>query len=374
MSIEVKAVESLHDLKQFVQFPLDLYRGNAFWAPPLVRDELDTLRSDKNPAFEVSRAKYWLAYEGPQIVGRIAGIIHNLHIEKWDQKYARFGWIDFVDDPAVSSALLSAVERWAGEAGMRAVHGPLGFSNMDHAGMLVEGFDELSTQATIYNHPYYPRHLELSGYVKDIDWLEYELPIPDRIDDRYLELADRVRQRSNLHLLKVTNKKELLPYARELFAMLVAEYEHLYAVVPLTEKQITVYIDRYIGVIPVDFLKIVLDQADRMAAFGIAMPSLSGALQRARGRLFPCGIFHIMHALKKNDRADLLLVAVRKEYQGRGLNAILITEMFKTFRQFGICYAESNPELENNIAVQAQWRHFDRRQHKRRRAYIKYLK
>jgi GNAT superfamily N-acetyltransferase len=244
---------------------------------------------------------------------------------------------------------------------------------MDHAGMLIEGFDELPTQATIYNYPYYPGHMEAAGYKKDIDWLEYELPIPESIDEKFIKLADKVRKRYDLRLAKPASKKELLPYAHQLFDMLVEEYKHLYAAVPLTEKQIDAYIERYMGVIPLDFVPIILDKAGDMVAFGITMPSLSKAMQRARGRLLPFGIFHIMRALKRNDRVDLLLIAIRKDYQGRGLNAILITEMFTVFRKFGIRFAESNPELENNIAVQAQWRHFERRQHKRRRAYIKHL-
>ena len=373
MPVEIKEVHTTLELKQFVRFPFDLYRGSSLWVPPLIGEELDTLRWDRNPAFEVSRAKYWLALDGSRIVGRVAGIINNLHIEKWDQPFARFGWIDFVDDQEVSARLLGAVEDWARGEGMQAVHGPLGFSNMDHAGMLIEGFDELPTQATIYNYPYYPGHMEAAGYKKDIDWLEYELPIPESIDEKFIKLADKVRKRYDLRLAKPASKKELLPYAHQLFDMLVEEYKHLYAAVPLTEKQIDAYIERYMGVIPLDFVPIILDKAGDMVAFGITMPSLSKAMQRARGRLLPFGIFHIMRALKRNDRVDLLLIAIRKDYQGRGLNAILITEMFTVFRKFGIRFAESNPELENNIAVQAQWRHFERRQHKRRRAYIKHL-
>jgi ribosomal protein S18 acetylase RimI-like enzyme len=371
MSIHLKEANSLGELKQFIRFPFELYRGNQYWIPPLISEELDTLRRDKNPAFEVSSAKYWLALDGKRVVGRIAGIINSLHIKKWDQSIARFGWIDFIDDSTVSAMLLGAVEDWARQEGMQAVHGPLGFSNMDHAGMLIEGFEELPTQATIYNYPYYSRHMELAGYEKDIDWLEYELPIPESIDEKFIKLADKVRARYKLRLVKPGTKKELLLYARQLFDMLVEEYKHLYAAVPLTEKQIEAYTERYIGVIPVNFVPIIVDEAGEMVAFGITMPSLSKAMQRARGHLFPLGIFHVMRALKYNDRVDLMLVAIKKEYQGRGLNAILITEMFKIFRNAGIRYAESNPELENNIAVQAQWRHFERRQHKRRRAYIK---
>lgn len=361
------------ELNAFISFPHKLYARNPYHVPALRGDELNTLRRDRNPAFEFCEARYWLAVDGNKIVGRVAGIINQLHIEKWGQRYARFGWIDFVDDREVSLALLAAVENWAENQGMQALHGPLGFSNMDHAGMLVEGFNELATQATIYNYPYYADHLEAAGYVKDIDWVEYEMPVTERIDEKFFRLAEKVKNRYNLSLLEVTDKKDLLPYAHELFDMLVEEYKHLYAAVPLTPKQVDAYINQYFGFISPDFVPVVLDADGRMVAFGIAMPSLSRALQKSCGRLFPFGFIHLMRALRKNDRADLYLVAIRKEYQGRGVNSILITKMFKVFKEFGIKVIESNPELENNVAVQAQWRHFDRRQHKRRRCFIKYL-
>jgi len=373
MHIRIEPVSDKKGLKKFIHFPFTLYRDNRFWVPPILKNEWDTFLPDRNPAFEVCDARCWLAFNGSRVVGRIAGIINRLYIGKWGKKHARFGWIDFVDDSRVSAALLGTVEDWASSQGMEAVHGPLGFTNMDHAGMLVEGFDELATQATIYNHAYYPGHLEAAGYRKDRDWVEYEMPMVDAIDDKFFRLADKVRSRYGLHLLKVSKKKDLLPYARRLFELMEAEYARLYASVPLTEAQVENYIQQYFALISPEFVPIVLDEIGEMVAFGVALPSLSRALQKSRGRLFPFGFLHIMRALRKNDRADLYLVAVRGDYQGRGVNAILITEMFRVFRDFGIRVIESNPELEDNIAVQAQWRHFGRRQHKHRRAYIKYL-
>jgi len=334
---------------------------------------MNTLNCDKNPAFAYCKARCWLAYEGGQVVGRIAGIINRRHKEKWGQPYMRFGWFDVVDDPAVTLALLEKVESWARDEGLTAVHGPMGFTNLDHAGMLVEGFEELATQAAGYNYAYYSDHMTKAGYVKDVDYLEYEIPMPDAVDPKIAKLAELVLKRNNLRLLEVKHKKELLPYAHELFDMLGAEYKHLYGVVPLSEEQVNAYINQYFGFISPEFVPVIVDAGGHMVAFGVTIPSLSKALQSSKGRLFPFGAFHLMRALKKNRRADLLLVAVAKEYQGKGVNAVLINRMFEVFRDFGIKKVESNPELESNIAVQAQWKHFERRQHKRRRIYIKHL-
>ena len=372
MDVRIKEVHTKKALKEFVDFPHHLYAGNAYWVPSLRSDEMDTLDREKNPAFTYCEARYWLAYEAKQVVGRIAGVINHRHKEKWGQPYMRFGWFDGINDPAVTLALLDKVEDWARDQGLTAVHGPMGFTNMDHAGMLVEGFDELATQAAGYNYDYYGDHLTQAGYVKDVDYLEYEILMPEAVDRKITKLAKLVLKRNNLRLLEVKDKKELLPYAHELFKMLGAEYKHLYGVVPLSEEQVDAYINQYFGFISPEFVPVIVDSDGRMVAFGVTIPSLSKALQRSKGRLFPFGAFHLMRALKKNDRADLLLVAVTKEYQGKGVNAVLINRMFEVFRDFGIKKIESNPELESNIAVQAQWKHFERRQHKRRCIFIKH--
>ena len=373
MDVCIKEVHNKKALKEFVDFPHRLYAGNAYWVPSLRSDEMNTLDREKNPAFAYCEARCWLAYEGRQAAGRIAGIINRRHKEKWGQPYMRFGWFDVANNPTVTLALLEKVESWARDEGLTAVHGPMGFTNLDHAGMLVEGFEELATQAAGYNYAYYSDHMAQAGYVKDVDYLEYEIPMPDAVDPKIAKLAELVLKRKNLRLLEVKDKKELLPYAHELFNMLGAEYKHLYGVVPLSEKQVDAYINQYFGFISPEFVPVIVDAGGRMVAFGVTIPSLSKALQRSKGRLFPFGAIYLMRALKKNDRADLLLVAVAKEYQGKGVNAILINRMFEVFRDFGIMKVESNPELESNIAVQAQWKHFKRRQHKRRRIFIKHL-
>jgi len=382
MDLSIKEVTNLRELRAFIRFPNKLYRGNPYWVPALFVDDYQTFRHDKNPAFDYCEAHYWLAYRGGEIVGRIAAIHNRASIEKWQRPYLRFGWVDFVDDPAVSAALFEKVESWAREMGLSAVHGPLGFTDIDREGMLVEGFEELGTLATFYNHPYYPVHLERLGYIKDVDWMEYEITVPPEPNATIARIADLAKRRYNLRLLQVRNKKELLrprvekglpSYAHELFEVLNDEYEHLYGVVPLSEKQIEYYIKIYFGLISLDFVPLVVDENDRLVAFGITMPSLSRALQKADGRLFPFGFMHLLRALHQGDRADLYLVAVRSEYQGKGVNAILMNEINRVYAQRGIVKAESNPELETNANVQGQWKYYETRQHKRRRCFVKHL-
>jgi GNAT superfamily N-acetyltransferase len=373
-TVEIKEVTSISGLKDFINFPFGLYAGNPFWVPTLRADDMNTFRKDKNPAFEFCEAKYWLAYQGGKVAGRVAGIINRRHIEKWGQPYARFGWIDFIDDPEVCKALLKSVEDWACSQGLEAVHGPLGFTDMDREGMLVEGFDELSTLATFYNHPYYAAHMQAAGYAKDIDWVEFELRIPQKPDEKIARLADALIRRYNLRLLTFKNKKEMLRYAGAVFDLFQEAYQHLYGFTLLSRRQVDAYIKQYFGFMSPDFVPMVVDAQDRMVAFGITLPSLSLALQKSKGRLFPFGFIHLLHALSKNDKGDLYLVAVSHDYQGRGVNAILINRMIEVFNKFGIKTVESNPELEDNHRVQAQWKNFEHRQHKRRRVFIKHLK
>lgn len=373
MDIRIREVESLRDLKVFIRFPFSLYRGNPNWVPPLETDELNTLRREKNPAFEYCQARYWLAYQDGRVVGRVAAIHNRLHIEKWDQPILRFGWFDFIDDSTVSAGLLKTVEGWARELGLGAVHGPLGFTDLDREGMLVEGFDELSTLATIYNHPYYPAHVERLGYVKDTDWVEYEITLPAEQPKGIAKLAEIVMERYQLRLLDARSRKDLLVYAGEVFGLLNDTYQHLYGTTVLTPRQIQAYVNQYFNFISPEFVPVILDANGRVVAFGICLPSLSRALQKANGKLLPLGFVHLIKAINRNDRADLYLVAVKAEYQGRGLNAVLISRLYQVFRERGIQKIETNPELETNLQVQTQWKHFETRQHKRRRCYIKQL-
>jgi GNAT superfamily N-acetyltransferase len=373
MDVSVREVVSRRDLKRFVMFPFSLYRGNRCWVPPLIHDEMQTLRSDKNPAFEFCEATYWLAYRGDEVVGRIAGIINRRYIELWGKRDVRFGWIDFIDDDEVSAALLGTVERWAREQGMERLHGPFGFTDLDREGMLIEGFDELGTFATIYNHPYYPGHLERHGYGKEVDWVEFEVIWKADYLARLDRLTEVVSRRYDLRVLEAKRAKDLLPYAREVFTLLNSAYRDLHAFVPLSDAQIDFYIEQFFGFVVPDFVPIVLDGDGRVAAFGIALPSLSLALQRTLGRRFPFGFITLLRALRSATVLDLYLIAVRPDLQGKGANALIMSAVAHAAGKHGIVKAETNIELESNTRVQSQWKQMEHRQHKRRRSFTKHL-
>ncbi len=373
MSIQIREVTDKKGLKDFIDLPYRLYKDHPYFVPPLRFDEEATLRKDKNPAFDYCEAKYWLAYKDGKLAGRIAGILNKAYIGKWGNPYMRFGWIDYVEDQEVVDVLLAQVENWAKEKGMVAVHGPLGFTDLDHEGMLVEGFDQLGTLATIYNYPYYPLLMEKAGYRKDTDWVEYKIKVPSAMPEQLEKMASIVKRRLELNIVKASKSKDILPYAKELFELINSAYAELYGVVPLTERQITYYTKQYFSFIRVDFVSLITDKNGKLAAFGITMPSLSVALQKAGGSLLPFGFYYILKALKKNTVGDLYLVAVRKDIQGKGVNSLLMYELTKSYIKNGIQFAESNPELETNKQVQAIWEHYHARQHKRRRCYIKQL-
>lgn len=371
--MQVREVSTRRELRQFMSFQYSLYKGNKYWVPPLRSDEIKSLRKDKNPAFDFCDVKYWLAVRDGEIVGRIAGIINKKYNERWCAKAARFGWFDFIDDKEVSSSLQNAVEKWARENGMTSIHGPLGFTDMDGEGALVEGFDEVSTLGALYNYPYYSEHIKDAGYTKDADWVEYQVTMSPEVNEKIRRIAEIALKRNSLKVLKVKKAKGMLPYAKEVFYVLNEAYKDLYGFVELSDKQIDMYVKQYFGYIKPDYAPVVLDCKDRVVAFGITMPSLSRALQKNKGRLLPFGFISILRAMKNNKNADLYLTAVRPDMQNKGINAILMNEVNKVFVRNGIEKVETNRELEGNLKVQAQWKFFDRRQHKRRRCYKKEL-
>lgn len=372
MPITVQEVKTIPMLKKFVDFPYQLYKDNPYWVPSMRANVLNTLRWDKNPAFAYCQAKYWLAYKDGKLAGRIAGILNPRFEERFKRRYARFGWFDFIDDFEVSSALLKTVEDWAHAEKQAAIHGPLGFTNLDPEAMLIKGFDEVATLAASYHFPYYKEHMQCAGYSKDTDYVEFQIKVPEQRVEKISRLAEIVAKRNKLHFLNPRNRKELLGYAPQIFELMEKAYLH-YGVTPLTREQVDAYIDQYLGIIPTQFAPMVLDAQDHMVAFGIAMPSLSEAMQKNRGRLYPCGFIPVLKALRKNDKADLYLIAIHPDYQGMGINAMLISNMLEVFLDMGIRTVESNPELEDNFKVQSQWKHFETRQHKRRRIFIKQL-
>ncbi len=373
MAVSIHEVRSPKDLRQFITFPFSLYKDHPYWVPPLLFDERNTLDRTKNPAFEHCSASYWLAKRDGSIVGRIAGIIHHDYVKVWGRKAARFGWFDLIDDEEVGTRLLETVERWALDQGMTEVHGPLGFSDMDREGMLIDGFDELGTMATLYNHPYYPAHMERRGYVKDVDWLEYNITVPPSIPEKALRVAAIAAERKGLRIVPARKPKDLLPYAGQIFEIINDTYSELYGFMPLSEQEIAYYVKMYFPNISPHFTKLLVDAEGRLAAFVIGMPSLSRALQKARGHLFPFGAIHLLRAMKRPRTIDLYLGAVRRDLQGKGADAFLITSLAESCIGQGITSAESNLELEENKRVQAHWKNFERRQHKRRRCYTRTL-
>lgn len=361
------------NLKKFTQYQIDLYKGNPYFVPPLVSDDVATLSPGVNPAFDFCEATYFMAFRDGKPVGRIAGILNNQVNEHHGTNDVRFGFVDFEDDPEVADALFKAVEDWGRAKGKNRIIGPLGFTDLDHEGMLVEGFEELSTMATIYNHPYYPAHMERMGYEKDSDWLEFLMEVPDGIPEKYDRIAEIVKKKFGLKVLKYKSRKKIKEeYGKALFHLINDAYDGLYQYSRLTDRQIDYYIDIYLGLLDLDLVTLIVDKDDNLVGVGISMPSMSRALQKSGGKLFPFGWYHLLKGLKgKNDRVDLLLVAVKPEFQNKGVNALLFQDLIPHYIRKGYRHAESNPEMETNGKVQSQWEYFTTRQHRRRRSFKK---
>ncbi|MGM9804321.1 MAG: N-acetyltransferase [Muribaculaceae bacterium] len=376
MALEIKEITpSRSNIKKFTRFSTDLYSDNPYYVPDLVMDNFTTFNPAKNPASDFCDSVLFMAYRDGKAVGRVAGIINRVVNERCNEKNVRFGFIDFVDDREVSAALIKAVEDWGRSKGMDHIVGPLGFTDMDPEGMLVEGFDQVSTMSTIYNHPYYSQHIEAMGFVQDSEWVEFKIYVPEAIPEKMVRICDIVKKKYNVRNVKCTNAKTLVKnYGQDIFKLINEAYNQLYGYSPLTPRQIDHYIAMYLPVLKLENVSLIVDANDTLIGVGIAMPSMSKGLIRSRGRLFPFGWYHLLKALKgKNDVVDLLLVAIKPEYQSKGVNSLLFNDLIPYFQKFGYVYAESNPELNDNQRVQLQWQYFKTEQHKRRRAYKKAL-
>ena len=375
MAVTIKKVTTKRELKRFIRFNYEMYKDNPYSVPDLFDDMLNTFNKKKNAAFEFCEADYFMAYKDGRPVGRVAAIINHKANRTWNKKEVRFGWIDFTDDAEVADALIQTVEQWGKERGMTHIQGPLGFTDMDAEGMLIEGFDQLGTMATIYNHPYYPQHMERMGFRKDADWVEYKIFVPEAIPDKHKRISDLIQRKYNLKIKKYTSSKKIArDYGQAIFELINEAYTPLYGYSALTQRQIDQYVKMYLPILDLRMVTLITDQDDKLVAVGISMPSLSRALQKSHGRLLPFGWYHLLKALFFKHRApvlDLLLVAVKPEYQNKGVNALLFSDLIPVYQQLGFEYAESNPELELNGKVQAQWEYFRTEQHKRRRAFIK---
>lgn len=377
--IEIRKVESLKDLKKFIQFRYDLYRDDPYDVPYLYFDEMNTLRRDRNASFEDCDADYFIAYREGKAVGRVAAIINHKANEQWHNKVVRFGWFDFIDDAAVSSQLLSTVEQWGLERGMEQMVGPMGFADTDREGMLIEGFEEYGTMYASYNYPYYPKHMEQMGFKKDNDYVQCRVKVPEKVPDRFAKVAEMVGKRYNLHVHKLT-RHELLKqgYGRKVFQMLNTTYNNLYGFAPLTESKVDQLVDQYIRIADLNLISVIMDgnENDKMVGFGITFPSLTYAMRKSRnGRLLPFTWLRLLNAIKWKhaDTVDMLLIGVLPEYRSKGANALIFNDLIRQYQAYGFKWAEAMPQMETNEHMLGQWQYLETDYHRRLRCFSKMI-
>ena len=376
MSVIISEVKTRKELKKFVQFGIDLYENCESFCPPLIFDELNTLDSKKNPAFDVCEAIYFLAYKDGKIVGRIAGIINKQANAHWNVQKVRFGWFDFIDDKEVSKALLDAVVAWGKSKGMNALNGPVGFTDLDHQGLLLEGYEYLSLMAALYNYPYYVEHFDAYGLTKEADWVEIRLKVPEVLPEKMSRVANLIADRYKVKATHVKNSKELLKrYGYSFFDLIDTAYKQLYNYSPLTEKQKKYYSDLYFPILNFDLVSLLVNEKDELVGVGVAMPNISKELRKTKGKLFPFGWYHLLKALnsKTYESSDLLLIAVRPDYQNKGINSLLFTDQLPFYQKHKVKYASVTAILETNMKSMSNFLLFDHEIYKRRRAYIKQI-
>lgn len=366
--ITIKEAVSKNELIQFIEFPFTLYKNNKYWVPPLIKDELKSF-DKQNPIFETAQAQFFLAYKKDIIVGRIAAIINWIETKDQKKLKIRFGWFDVIDDIEVTKALIDTVAEIGKANNLKYMEGPVGFSNMDKAGMLTDGFDQLATMIGIYNYDYYPEHLKKLGFTKESEWHEYKIEFKNIHMDKFGPLSELIEKRYQLKALTFKSSKAILPYVDEMFGLLNKSYADLETFVPIQQFQIDHYKEKYISFIHPDFINCVIDKNGKLVAFGITMPSFSKAFQKAKGKLFPFGFWHLLQAMRKNEYAEFYLIGVDPEYQNKGVAAIIFREMHSVFTKRGIKYIETNPELEENSKVQLLWKNFQPIMHKKRKTF-----
>lgn len=374
MSLKIIEVKSKKELKEFIHFPYQLYAQSSQWVSPLLRDEYASFDHTKNPALKHSDHLLLMAYRGSTPVGRVAGIINRHENEIQGLKRARFGWYDMLDETDVSEALFHWLKNWAREKGMKRIEGPMGFTNLDKAGLLIEGFDELPTVATLYNYPYYKEHLDHLGFEKAADYLEYEFQVPDQIPERVIKFSNLIAEKYQLKLVTETDKKVLLDrYGHKLFELINQTHALLYGFVPFDQDQIRYYTSKFLHLVNPEFLALVVDKNDNLAAYAVTMPSYSQAFRKAKGKLWPFGFIHLLRASRKVSRIDMMLIGVERQYKNKGVVAMVFRKLIESYIKSSIRKVESNPELEENHEVRAMWKNYEYRQHKRRRSFIKEL-
>ena len=371
--ITIKEATAKTDLKKFVKFPFSLYKGSSYWVPPIIQDELDAFDKTKNPIFKDADAQFFLAYDGNKIVGRIAAVINWIEVNRQKTKKMRFGWFDFIDDQEVSKALLLEVEKIGKKNKLEYMEGPVGFSNLDKVGVLTEGYNHIGTAITWYNHPYYVKHYQALGFVKEKEYVENKFPFENVKPKFFVRIGNLVKQRYGLREVNFTKTKDVMPMVDEMFDLFNVSYAPLSSFVAINDIQKEYFKKKYIAFINPEYIKFVLDKEDKLIAFSIVMPSFSRALQKAKGKLFPFGIFYMINARKNSKDVTFYLMGVRPDYQNKGVPAILFNQCYKTFKAKGIQTCIRTPELEENIAVRQLWKHFDPVIYKRRRTYRKNL-
>ena len=372
MSVTIKEVLSKKDLWKWVRFPNSLYSSDPNYVPFLGMDEFETFSKDKNPAYEFCETRLFLAYKDGRLAGRIAGLINHAYNKKWNKNAIRFTRFDFIDDPEVSQALFDAVVAWGKERGHEQIMGPIGFTDMDHEGMLVEGFDEFNMSITFFNHPYYLTHMERLGLAKDIDWIEYKISVPTELNPQIEKVSNRLLERGGYKVVTYSSRKTLYAEATEAFKLIDTAFSVLYGTVPLTPAVIKNVIDGYVPLVNLKYICSIKDKDDKIVCFGVMVPSIAKALKKSGGRILPFGIFRLLRALKgKNDTMEMYFVAVDPQYQLKGIPAVLVNELLKKLIENNVKYCETGPMLETNTAVHSLWSYFEKRQHKRRRCFIK---
>ena len=368
-TIRIQEVKNDKDLEQFIRFPMELYRHCEFYVPPIINEEKDIWNPTLNPALQYSEAKQFLAFNNSQIVGRIAVIINHKESQELGIHKVRFGWLDFIDDEKVSSALINVAIDFAEKNGIKTIEGPMGFTNLDKAGMLTFGYDKLATMIGLYNFDYYPTHLEKFGLKKEKEWVEYELEFPAILPEKVKKFSALIAEKYGLQVLHFKNKKEILPYVFPMFKLLDQTYKSLSTYTPITDEQIQTYKDKYFNFIDKDYIVCIVDENKELVSFAITMPSYSVALQKAKGKLLPFGWYHFLQAGKKNLRANFYLIGIHPDYQRRGVTSLIFKEIWKNFSKKGVKLLETNPELEENKSVQVLWQDYNPVNHKRRRTY-----
>lgn len=357
-----------------MRFQFSLLKDNPFWVPPLINEELEVFDRQKNPVFKNAEAKFFMAYKDGKPVGRIAAIINWIEVREQKKPKVRFGWFDTIDDQNVTKALLEEVRKVGQKHGLEFMEGPVGFSNMDKAGMLVEGFEELNTMITWYSLPHYSSHLEDLGFEKANEWVEFKISVPKGgPSEKVQRFSELIMERNDLKVIRFRDKKEILSFADKMFELINKTYSNLSTYVPIQPEQIAYYKEKYFRYLHPDFINCIADKDNNLVAFAITMPSFAKGLQRAGGSLFPLGWMHLLKDRFFHDRAAFYLIGIKPEYQNKGLTAIIFKEMNEMFNRHGINEVETNPELEDNKAVQALWKNYDNQLHKRRRTYRKEL-